>query len=304
MQIQRLFEIVYLLMEKKSTTANDLAEHFEVSKRTILRDIDTLATAGIPVYTVQGRGGGISILDNYVLNKTVITEEDQRHILAALQGMAATQHMEAKSILGRLQSLFQKNGMDWIEVDFSQWGNGAPDKAKFEALKNAVINQQVVSFSYANSSGEASGRRVCPLRLVFKSRSWYVQAFCLMQNAYRTFKISRIRNLEAINEAFDRSSFQVPAIEASASQSPALIELTLRFKPEAAYRVYDEFDEENVDKDVDGSFIVNMIMPHDYWLYSYVLSFGGLVEVIEPESVRDEIVRQADKIKDIYRNKR
>ena len=269
-----------------------------------MRDIDTLSTAGIPVYTSQGRGGGISILDKYVLNKTFISEDEQSQILIALQGMAATQHIETQSILGRLQSLFQKNGTDWIEVDFSRWGNNAPDKVKFEMLKNAVINQQIVTFHYSNSSGETAARKVCPLRLVFKSRSWYVQAFCLTRNDHRTFKTSRIRSVEATGETFDRQAFTIPEIEPAEYQSPELIELTLRFAPEAAYRVYDEFDEENIYKDEDGSFIIEVIMPHDYWLYSYVISFGAFVEVVKPLSVRDEIVRQLDEIKNIYINKR
>ena len=291
-------------MEKKSITAKELAEHFEVSKRTILRDIDTLATAGIPVYTSQGRGGGISILDRYVLNKAVINENEQSQILLALQSMTATQNIDAQSLLGKLQNLFQKKGIDWIEVDFSEWGSSSSEKDKFDVLKNAMINQQIITFRYSNSKGETSTRRVCPLKLVFKSRSWYVQAFCLMQNDYRTFKISRLKNVEATSEVYNNQSYQTPSIETAEYQSPSLIELTLRFAPEAAYRVYDEFDEENISIDDDGSFIVEMTMPHDNWLYSYVMSFGAFAEVIEPKSIRDEIVHQLDAIKNIYLAKR
>ena len=120
MQINRLFEIVYLLMDKKSITANELAAHFEVSKRTILRDIDTLTMSGIPIYTMQGKGGGISIHDKFVLNKMVISESEQQQILFALQGMSATQLIETESVLSRLKSLFEKSDSDWIEVDFSR----------------------------------------------------------------------------------------------------------------------------------------------------------------------------------------
>jgi predicted DNA-binding transcriptional regulator YafY len=147
MQISRLFEIVYILMDKKIVTANSLAEHFEVSKRTILRDIDTLATAGIPVYTMQGKGGGIAIQDRFILNKAVISQEEQQQILFALQGVAATRHIEAEGILSRLRSLFDKAGRDWIEVDFSRWGNCASDRAKFDTLKTAIINERMIAFA-------------------------------------------------------------------------------------------------------------------------------------------------------------
>jgi len=119
MQINRLFEIVYLLMNKKQITANELASHFEVSRRTILRDIDTLTTAGIPIYTTQGKGGGIFIQDTFVLNKAFISEDEQKQILFSLQSMSATGLIETGRILGRLRSLFGNPSKEWIEVDFS-----------------------------------------------------------------------------------------------------------------------------------------------------------------------------------------
>jgi biotin operon repressor len=127
LQISRLFETVYLLLNKKSMTANELAEHFEVSKRTILRDIDRLSAAGIPVYTTQGKGGGISILDNFVLNKAAISDEEQNQILLALQSLSATQYVNGDELLSKLGALFDKSDSAWIEVDFSRWGNTEPD---------------------------------------------------------------------------------------------------------------------------------------------------------------------------------
>lgn len=169
MQINRLFEIVYILLDKKNITANELAEHFEVSKRTILRDIETLTIAGIPIYTTKGKGGGISILDNFVLNKTAVSEEEQNQILIALQSLASTQHMDTDGIISRLGALFRKTDTSWIEVDFSRWGSTNPDKEKFEMIKRAVINKLPLSFSYPGSNGELTSRTVYPLKLVFKS---------------------------------------------------------------------------------------------------------------------------------------
>ena len=300
MQINRLFEIVYLLMDKKNMTAYELASHFEVSKRTILRDIDTLTMAGIPIYTMQGKGGGISIQDKFILNKTVITENEQQQILFALQGMTATQHIETESILSRLKSLFEKADSDWIEVDFSRWGNNATDRAKFDSLKNALLNERAISFSYSSSCGETTDRKVYPLKLVFKSKSWYLQAFCLLKNDYRTFKISRMMNVKMLTDTFDNRAFPTPEIEPPEYQSPHLIEVKLYFEPHVAYRVYDEFDEQHITKNEDGSFIVTMSLPNDYWLYDYILSFGAAIEVLEPQIVRDEILRQTEKIKNKY----
>lgn len=300
MQINRLFEIVYLLINKKNMTAKELAAHFEVSVRTIFRDINALTQAGIPVYTMQGKGGGISILDGYVLDKAVISEDEQNQILFALQGLSATQHINTENIFGRLRNLFEKTDANWIEVDFSRWGNSLSDKAKFELLKNAVIKKQALAFIYSSSYGETTNRRIYPLKLVFKSASWYLQAFCLPKENYRTFKISRMRNIEALPETFDGMSFQIPEIESFDVNPPCLVDVRLKFSPRVAYRIYDEFDEQNIIKKDDGSFVVSMKLPEDYWLYDYVFSFGTAIEVLGPQSVRDGIARQAEEIKMKY----
>jgi len=287
-------------MNKKSMTAGELAAHFEVSKRTILRDIDALTMAGIPIYTTQGKGGGISIQDRFMLNKTVVSEEEQRQILFALQGVSATAHIETEGILSRLRSLFEKADTDWIEVDFSRWGRIEEDRAKFNSLKNAIINERAISFTYSNTSGETTERKVYPLKLTFRAVSWYLQAFCLLKNEYRTFKISRMRNIKTQADGFDRGAFQVPEIEAFGFEPFDVFDVKLRIEPEAAYRVYDEFDERCITKNQDGSFIIDTKVPDDGWFYEYVLSYGDSMEVLEPQSMRDEIFRQVEKIKSKY----
>ena len=220
MQINRLFEIVYLLMNKKQITANELATHFEVSKRTILRDIDSLTMAGIPIYTAQGKGGGIFIQDNFVLNKAFVSEEEQKQILFSLQSMSATGLIEADKVLGRLRSLFDNSNKEWIEVDFSRWGHSAVDNAKFEILKNAIINELAVSFDYLSPYGESKGREVHPLKLSFKSKAWYLQTFCLTENDYRVFKFTRISNIQALNKPFNSCKYEIPPIQSVEELSP------------------------------------------------------------------------------------
>jgi predicted DNA-binding transcriptional regulator YafY len=290
-------------MDKKSLTANDLAIHFEVSKRTILRDIEALTMAGIPVYTMQGRGGGISILDKFVLNKTVISEDEQQQILFALRAMSATQHIDTDSILNKLQGFFEKADRDWIEVNFSRWGYSEADNEKFDSLKNAVINGRAIRFNYSSSYGETSIRKVYPLKLVFRSSSWHLQAFCLTRNDYRIFKVNRMLNVNMLADSFDYWQFQTPEVEQSEYQSPTLLEVKLYFEPYVAYRVYDEFNEQQIIKNADGSLIVSLCLPNDYWLYDYILSFGDAVEVIEPQEVRDEVTRQAGRIITKYSSK-
>jgi|LSQX01.2.fsa_nt_gb predicted DNA-binding transcriptional regulator YafY len=300
MQINRLFEIVYLLLNKKRATTNELAEYFEVSKRTILRDVDKLASAGIPVYTSQGKGGGISILDNFVLNKTTISDEEQNQILLALQSLASTHHVNSSELLSKLSSLFNKIDTNWIEVDFSRWGNTEPDKEKFEMLKEAILKKQAIMFIYSSSYGETTSRTAYPLKLVFKSKSWYLQAYCLLKNDYRIFKINRMLSVTVSTSNFIGQELTPPPIEPKSLTSSALIHLELQFTSYTAYRVYDEFDTKDVIKNKDGSFTVMVDLPNDYWLYDFLLSFGTSVKVLEPTSVREILLVKAKEIISFY----
>ncbi|MDR0286975.1 MAG: HTH domain-containing protein, partial [Clostridiales bacterium] len=122
MQVNRLFEIIYILLNKKMITAKELAEHFDVSQRTIYRDIDLLSLAGIPVYTEKGKNGGISLLPEFVLNKSILSEQEQNEILSALQGLSTVKTAETDQVLKKLSTIFNKNTVNWLDVDFSDWG--------------------------------------------------------------------------------------------------------------------------------------------------------------------------------------
>ncbi len=195
MQISRLFQIIYILLEKKSTTAGYLAEHFEVSVRTIYRDIDALCQAGIPIYASQGKGGGITLVDQFVLNKSLLSEKEQDEILLSLQSLSAVGYPEPYGVLPKLSSLFKKSNVNWVEVDFSSWGSDHRQKEVFSFLKNAILEQYTITFSYFSVAGEKSDRRVEPVKLLFKDKSWYLQGYCLQRMGYRTFKITRMSHL-------------------------------------------------------------------------------------------------------------
>jgi len=302
MQINRLFEIVYILMNKKQITANELAAYFEVSKRTILRDIDALTTAGIPIYTTQGKGGGIFIQDNFLLNKAFVSEDEQKQILFSLQSMAATGVIESDKILGRLRSLFDNPSKEWIEVDFSRWGHSETDNIKFEMLKNAIINELVVSFDYLSAFGESKGREVYPLKLTFKSKVWYLQSYCLRDNDYRVFKFTRISNMQVLRKAFTSGDYEAPDIEPLGMDlSLSRVDVTIMVSSRAKYRIYDEFAEGDITVNEDGSFTLRMT--HGKWICDYILSYGTAIEVVSPKYIRDEVLSRIEQIIKIYASK-
>ena len=175
MQMNRLFEIIYILLNKKIATAKELAEHFGVSQRTIYRDVDTLSLAGIPVYTEKGKGGGISLLPDYVLNKSILSEQEQNEILSALQGLSSVKTAETDQVLKKLSAIFNKNTIRWLEVDFSDWSysNGKT----FNDFKTAILERRIAEFDYFSTYGEKTHRRVEPIQLWFKSKAWYIKGF-------------------------------------------------------------------------------------------------------------------------------
>lgn len=292
----RLFEIVYILIQKKKVTAKELANRFEVSTRTIYRDIEILSRANIPVYATKGKDGGIGILDEYVLNKTILTEEEQNQILFALQGMKKVAGQDEKDTLRKLSRLFNKNVDDWIRIDFSNWGKDNEKEKRFNMIKTAILNKNQIEFVYYNSNGEKSQRTVEPLQVWFKDKSWYLIAYCKMKQDYRIFKIARIKEIKILEEHFKRELQQENKKEEYKFKT---VTLELEISKKMAYRVYDEFEDREINKKEDGSFIINVEYPENEWVYGYILSFGEYVKVLSPERVKRTI---KDKIEKILKN--
>lgn len=297
MQESRLFQIVYYLLDKGQATAPELAERFEVSVRTIYRDIDALSGAGIPVYAEAGRNGGIRLMHDFVLDQAVLSEEEKQEILAALQSINITRNIGESRTLQKLSAMFHLPSDNWLEVDFSRWGNQGFDKEKFELLKTAVIRRRYVRICYAGSDGTVSERIVQPYKLIYKSKAWYLKAFCTEKQDMRTFKLNRILEMMLLEESFVCRSFPEEQDE-SVDDYPLI---TLLFPKEMAYRVYDEFEANQIERQENGDLIATARMPEGAWLLSFLLSFGTQVEILSPGYLREEIVRQAEEILKKYK---
>lgn len=290
----RLFEIVYILMQKRKTTAKELADKFEVSTRTIYRDIETLSTANIPIYASKGKDGGIGLLDEYVLNKTILSEEEQNQILFALQGMKKVKGQDEKDLLERLSILFNKKINDWIKIDFSSWGNDKEER--FDIIKSAILNKQLIQFTYYNSNGEESKRIVEPLQIWFKDKSWYLISYCKLKEGYRIFKIARIKEIKILQEHFER---ELPKEEEKEKHNFKIIELELEISKAMTYRVYDEFESKEITKKENGNFIIKVKYPENEWIYGYILSFGEYAKVLNPGYAKNII---KDKLQKTLKN--
>ncbi len=292
MSDSRLFHILYYLLNKERATAPELAEKFEVSQRTIYRDIEALSGAGIPVYAEPGRNGGISLLQDFVLDRALLSRQEKQETLAALQSISATGSALAMDTLAKLSALFHIEDAGWLEVDFSRWGKKSADSAKFEQLKTAVIQHREINIVYENTNSQTSVRTVQPLKLSYRSKEWYLKAFCLEKQDFRMFKLNRVLHLDVLDQTF------VPKLypEAEPDYGQTCPKIALLFSKEIAYRIYDEFDETQIARQDNGDFLVSARLPVDQWLIGYLLSFGAQVEVKEPAYLREILAAQAREI--------
>lgn len=300
MQINRLFEIVYLLLDKKQMTAKELAEHFEVSTRTVYRDVETLSGAGIPIYMSKGKGGGIFLLPEFVLNKTVITEEERADILSSLKAVQAVSLSDAGTALDKLGSLFGTQDADWIEVDFGLWSDGEKESTLFELLKSAILEKKIVHFKYAATGSEMKVRTVEPLKLVFKASNWYLYAYCRLREDYRFFKLKRMRDAEIVQEIFKRQIPKNVLKNENSYREGEYVKVLLRFDKQAAFRAMDDFAECEVCSD--GSALVSGEYMNGDWLTDIIIGYGEHCEVIGPQWLRDEVKEKLRRMMERYDN--
>jgi predicted DNA-binding transcriptional regulator YafY len=277
--------MVYLLLNKKSMTAGELATHFEVSPRTIYRDVELLSSAGIPIYMTKGKGGGISLPPDFVLNKTVLTDGEKSDILAALHAVDAVNLEQTNTAVQKLSSLFGNTSADWVEVDFSGWANADEEAQLFSLLKSAILGKKKVAFQYHSSEGSTQ-RTAEPMKLCFKGQSWYLYAFCTVRQDYRFFKLRRMKELKLLDERFERTA-SAKIFEGTKIFQDDFVTITLKLSKKMAYRVYDEFSQYKTLPS--GDFIATLTMPRGDWVYQYLATFGEDCEIIEPEDIRLQI---------------
>ena len=296
MKDNRLFRILYYILKKEKVTANELADKFEVSVRTIYRDIDSISSVGVPIFTTQGKGGGIKIDNEYILNKSLFDANEKEQIIAALQGLEKTNKVYKSELITKLSALFKIKNSNWIEIDFTSWGSNNTYQDLFNTLKIAIINKNIISFSYNSSKAEKINRRVKPIRLLFKEQDWYLYAFCLLRNDFRYFKLSRIKDLEVLAINYE-DNFENIVLKREIKYENT-VNIKLKFNKSVAFRVYDEF--KAIVEDKKGNLYVEMKIPNNYKLYNYIFSFGANVEILEPKEIRNQLKNMINKIAKKY----
>ncbi len=310
MKVDRLISIIMILLDKERVGAQELADIFEVSPRTIYRDIDAINMAGIPVRGASGVGGGFEIMQNYKVDKKVFSTAD---LSAILMGLSSLSNMmrgsELINALAKVKSFIPADQAKDIElkanqiyIDLSPWMGSINIQPYLEIIKTALQESKLVSFDYADRYGNKTARTAEPYQLVLKSSHWYLQGYCHKRNAFRLFRLSRISNLQMNEETFTPREYQKPQLDFADILASMQTKIKIRIHSSVMDRVLDYCTYEDLSPDGNEHYIVNFPFIENEYYYNVLLSFGDKCECLEPLHIRTEMKRRLYNIAAIYEN--
>ncbi|MBI9107940.1 MAG: YafY family transcriptional regulator [Spirochaetales bacterium] len=308
MKIDRLVSIIMILLDKKRIGAQDLADMFEVSPRTIYRDIDTINMAGIPVSSTSGVGGGFEIMQKYKIDNKVFSTADLSAILmglSSLSGMIRGDELinalaKVKSFIpsGKAKDIELKSNQ--INIDLSPWIGNRNIQQYLNIIKTALQESKLLSFEYADRYGNQTTRTAEPYQLVLKSSHWYLQGYCHKRNDFRLFKLSRISNLQIHEEVFTPRDYQKPQLDFADILETLQTTIKIRIHKSIMDRVLDYCPYEHFSPDGDEHCIVSFPFIENEYYYNILFSFGDKCECLEPLPIRTEMKRRIHDIAAIY----
>lgn len=308
MKTDRLVSIIMILLEKKRISAHILADMFEVSKRTIYRDIEAISMAGIPVSATPGTGGGIEIMWHYKIDKKVFSRDDLSALLMGLNSLPKTlRTREVEHTLAKLESLIPSEQAKEIEIktnqiliDLTPWFEEANINHNLEIIKTAIDENRLLSFTYIDGHSKKSERTVEAYQLVLKGRSWYVQTFCHTKKDFRLFRLSRMTALTLLEEKFIPREYQKPVLDFEEAARDLRTIIKLRIHKSILDRLLEFCSFDNIKADGEEHYFVEYpFIDHDYY-YDMLLSFGDKCECLEPLSVREKLKQKIQSLMQVY----
>ena len=310
MKVDRLVSIIMILLEKKRIGAQELADMFEVSPRTIYRDIDAINMAGIPVRSMPGVGGGFEIMQEYKIDKKIFSKSDLSAILMGLSGLSSMiRGDELVNALAKVKSFIPVDVAKDIElktnqiyIDLSPWMNNTDIQPQLESIKMALQESRLLSFEYADRYGNRTSRIVEPHQLVLKSNRWYFQGYCYKRNDFRLFKLSRISNLHVQEQFFMLRDYQKPQLDFGDMLITMQTEIIIRIHKTIMDRVLDYCTYEHFSSDGDEHYIVRFPFIENDYYYNILLSFGDKCECLKPLNVRTQMKLRIQNIAALYKD--
>lgn len=288
MKLERLISIIYKLLNHEVLSASKLAEEFQVSQRTIYRDIDVICAAGFPVVSYQGTNGGYGMMDGYKMDKSLLGSYDVNSLITVLRSLSTVFEDErAQGTIERLQTIGPEHHVTNLSVDL-ETRRTEPDALRH--LRMAITQRNIVRFDYINANNERTTRNMEPLRLQFKYRNWYIYGFCRTRRDYREFRLSRLMNLFVTQETFEpHHEMPEEAALSNKERQDELEDVVIRVETEALAEAMDEFHQVDKQFHADGSMTMRIPVYQPLearWLWTILLSFGSGAEVLEPPALR------------------
>lgn len=305
MKIDRLIGITMYLLNRNIVSARELAEKFEVSLRTIVRDVEALNMAGIPVSSSTGAGGGYEIIDTFKLNKQITNVDDYLSIITALKGICTaydSRKLEATLEKFLAVSSCNKDGQR-VFLDFGVAKEGENVPQYIQALEDAISAQYMVEFDYTGGGGETKHRVVEPLALAYKWYAWYLFGYCTFRKDYRVFKLARICNLLTTKEPFIKEHSNVSELLEAHwnSDRRTYYDIKLLCRAEVKMPVMEYLGGRVLEEFENGDFVILLHSPENerMW-FSLLLGFGDKVKVLEPDELKDRLLQKANEIQKLY----
>lgn len=308
MKISRLVSMILLLLEKERVGAQELAGLFEVSARTIYRDIDTINMAGIPVRAIPGVNGGFEIMPQYKIDKQAFSSADLSAILMGLSSLSTmVRGDELVGAFAKVRSFIPAERAREIElktsqllIDLSPWTGNRNVQPYLETIKEAMQEQRLLSFDYLDRTGNRIPRVAEPYQLVLKGNHWYWQGFCRLRNDFRLFKLNRMSGLKMLDETFSAREHPKPQLDAADVIAKMQTQITLRIHKSILERVLDYCSEEDITPDGEEHYLVRYPLIENDYYYGVLLSFGDKCECLAPPRIRAEMKRRAHAIAALY----
>ncbi|MDU1909779.1 YafY family protein [Fusobacterium sp.] len=307
MKIDRLLSIVIALLEQNKISASKLAEMFEVTPRTIYRDIEAIQAAGIPIVTYTGINGGISILEKYKIDKKFFTKEDITTLMTGLGSISSSvSNGELNKVLTKLQSLIPEEHIQEIKlksgqiiIDLTTWSGNKKLQSNLNKIKESLNERKCLIFHYLDGSGKSSKRKVEPYQLLWKEEKWYMNSYCTLRNDFRLFKLARISQLKVLDETFSLRKFDIKDLEMNWIEK-RIINIKLLADISLKERILERCEEENITYCGKDKMIVNFPFVDDDFDYEELLSFGNKCECLEPIEVREKLIEMIKNMMEIY----
>lgn len=308
MKIDRLISIIMILLERKKISATKLAEMFEVTTRTIYRDLETLNQAGVPIISYPGINGGVGIMEEYKIDKKLFTTSDVATLLMGLGSISTTiSNDEIINTLAKVKGLIPAEQIrelelkaNQISIDLAPWIGNKNLQPNLEKIKRALNNNKLLTFNYSDRNNNKTNRKVEPYRLVLKESKWYLQGYCDSRQDFRIFKLSRIEKLEITEDTFIPRELGHIVFGAREHIEKRISSIKLLVHESLRDRITEHCGEENIEEYEDNKLLVNFPFVADDFGYSLLLSFGEKCECLEPANVREELMLRIKNMLKIY----